>query len=336
MRATLKDVALRANVSIKTVSNVIRDQNSHVSSATRRRVMAAIAELEYRPNVAARQLRRSQVGIVALAIPSLSNPYFADIAAATVQAAAAVGYTVLIDHTSGSRDNETLVVRGLRPSLIDGIIFNPLALNEEDVRANGVDFPIVLHGERLLYAPFDHVLLDNVAAARCATSHLLAAGRRRVAMIGVPDDPADVMPQLRLQGYREALVAADCPVDPQLIAPVPARSFTRTDGAEAMRQLLSLADPPDAVFCVNDLVALGTMRVLHEHGCRIPADVAIVGIDDIEDGRYATPSLTTIAPDKDYLARLTVQLLVDRIQGRRSDPPERFFIPFQLITREST
>lgn len=336
MRATLRDVAQRARVSTKTVSNVVHGRHARVGPATRARVLDAITTLDYRPNLAARQLRNRQAGIIALAIPWLDNPYFADLATAIMVAAAELGYTVLIDRTGGSRDQELLVTSGLRPHLIDGIIFSPLAIEADDLAPARTRLPIVLLGERLVDAPVDHVLIDNVAAGRCATAHLLAIGRCRIAAIGASTDPADAMPRLRLQGYVEALAAAGHAIDQDLIATVPATSFTREHGADGMRWLLSRPDPPDAVFCFNDRVALGAMRVLRQAGCRIPEDVAVVGVDDIEEGRYALPTLTTIAPDKAFLARATVERLVARITGQRTEPPETVYAPFRLVVREST
>jgi DNA-binding LacI/PurR family transcriptional regulator len=138
----------------------------------------------------------------------------------------------------------------------------------------------------------------------------------------------------RLRGYTEALEEAGLPVDAELIMPV--ASYSRRDGAEAMRQLLALHAPPDAVFCFNDLLALGALRALHEAGRRVPEDVAVTGFDDIEEARFATPSLTTIAPDKEQMGALAVSFLLGRIAGTRTGPPERVEVPFRLIVREST
>lgn len=334
MPSTLKDVAAVAGVSIKTVSNVVHG-HPFVASATRDRVSAAIAALNYRPNLGARHLRKARIGVLALAIPDLTNTYFSDVGNAVIKAAAAHSYTVLIDHTGGDRANESLVANGLRPHLIDGVILSPLALETDDLLPSHVTVPIVLLGERLVGAPWDHVMPDNVAAARLATSHLLQLGRRRVAAIGTqPDVASGETARLRLRGYAETLQEAGLPLDSRLT--VPAASFHRADGARAMRQLLTLDHPPDAVFCFNDLLALGAMRALHEAGCRIPDDVAVVGFDGIEDGLYATPSLTTIAPDKEETGRLAVALLLERIHGTRTGPPMRVQPPFRLVVREST
>jgi len=347
--ATLKDVAARAGVSIKTVSNVVNER-PYVTNDTRERVRAALDALRYRPNLSARHLRTGRLGVLALAIPDLGNTYFADIGKTVGAAAAAHGYTVLLDHTGGDRASESLAINGLRPHLIDGVLLSPLALEMDDLRPDVVATPLVLLGERLFGAPYDHVAPDNVAAARVATTHLIALGRRRIAAIGVQDTAVSALAalaagggrdtdasatgRLRLCGYLDALREAGRAVDPALLASV--ASFHRADGARAMRRLLALDDPPDAVFCFNDLLALGAMRALHEAGRLIPADVAVVGCDNIEEGLFATPSLTTIAPDKEEIGRVAVSMLVARIEGGRLDAPARVETPFRLIVREST
>lgn len=333
MTARLKDVALKAGVSIKTVSNVVNG-SPHVTEEMRERVQAVLEELNYQPNLPARYLRNGRVGIIALAIPDLSNSYFADIGNAIVTAAAARGYTVLLDHTTGNHENELRVLNGLRPHVIDGVILSSVLLTPEDLQTRKVKVPLVLLGESLLEVPYDHVVVENVEAAHAAMRHLLSLGKKRIAAIGTQDYTSSTTAYLRLCGYTEALAEAGLPYDPQLAVPVTA--YHRTDGAEAMRQLLALESPPDAVFCFNDLLALGAIRALHEAGLRIPEDVAVVGFDDIEEASFSTPSLTTIAPDKEKLGELAVSFLLERIKGTRNGPGERIDVPFRLVVREST
>jgi DNA-binding LacI/PurR family transcriptional regulator len=140
--------------------------------------------------------------------------------------------------------------------------------------------------------------------------------------------------RFRLAGYAAAMAEAGLAIEPDLQL-----SFldpNRAAGIVAVKSLLALAKPPDAIFCFNDLLALGALRGLHDAGLRVPEDIAVAGFDDIEEGAYATPSLTTISPDKRAIAWRAVELLIDRIQGRRIGPPERFELPFHLIEREST
>ncbi len=336
MVATLKDVARRAGVSIRTVSNVVNDY-PYVTQEMRERVQAAIDELKYQPNLSARYLRKGRSGILAFAIPDLSNVYFSEIGNAIISAAATRSYTVLIDHTMGIQANERDVLQGITPHLIDGVILSPMALEPEDIQQRGGTIPIVLLGDRIYNGPYDHVTYDNVACARLATQHLIDLGRRTIVALGVQETNGRETDTslLRLRGYTEALTQAGLPVDPGLIIralPI----YSRSNGERSMRQLLALDKPPDAVFCFNDHLALGAMRAIHEAGYRVPDDIAVVGFDDIEDGRFTVPSLTTIAPDKERVGDLAVAFLLGRIDGTRVGPPERVEVPCQLIIREST
>ncbi|MDN3358223.1 LacI family DNA-binding transcriptional regulator [Actinomadura sp. DC4] len=326
----MKDVAARAGVSVKTVSNVIN--GASVGAATRERVQHAIAELGYRPNISARNLRRGRTGILALAVSEVDVPYFAELARLIVDMAEEHGYTILIDQTGGDPKREQYVVNGMGTRLVDGVIFSPVAMDRLDIARRRDTTPLVLLGERVSAGPADHVAIDNVAAARAATAHLASLGRRRIAAIGVQDHDQSTA-RMRETGYRAALEEAGLPVDESLI--VPARQYHRRDGAEAAAYLTELEEPPDAVFCFNDTLALGAMRTLYDRGYRIPDDLAVVGFDDIDDGRYNVPSLTTISPDKAGIARSALRLLLDRIEAVDSAPRE-VTVSYELRVRESS
>jgi DNA-binding LacI/PurR family transcriptional regulator len=320
-------------VSIKTVSNVVHGY-THVTEEMRKRVREALEELQYQPNLPARYLRKSRVGILALAIPDFSNSYFSDIGSAVMKTASNRSYKVLIDHTDGDHVKELLVLNGLRLHLIDGIIFSPVSLELEDLQSQKPEVPLVLIGERFLDAPYDHIAIDNIAAAHAATQHLVQLGRRHIAAIGAYPTLSGETGRLRLQGYKQALAEANLPFDLHMV--IQTEFYHRIDGFQAVRQLLTLEQLPDAIFCFNDLIALGAIRALHEAGYRVPEDVAIVGFDDIEDGRYATPSLTTIRPNKEKIGVSAVSLLTERIEGAHSSEPQYVEVPFHLIIREST
>jgi DNA-binding LacI/PurR family transcriptional regulator len=333
VRHRLKDVAERAGVSVKTVSNVVNGYE-HVRPDTRARVLEAISALDYRPNISARNLRRGRTGIIALAVPELDIPYFAELARHVVSAAARHDWTVLIDQTNGDREQERLVAGGIRDHLIDGLIFSPLALTGADLSAGPQGTPMVLLGERVDHGPADHVAIDNVAAARDATAHLISFGRRRIAAVGAQHTAEAATARLRLAGYSAALADAGLDADPVLVAPAP--EWHRADGAAAVGDLLARGVRPDAVLCFNDTLALGAIRALHDAGLRVPADVLVAGFDDIEDGRYSIPTLTTVAPDKSELARVAVDLLAARIAGGEPQPPREETVAHRLIVREST
>jgi DNA-binding LacI/PurR family transcriptional regulator len=330
----LSDVAARAGVSVKTVSNVVNDYE-HVRPETRARVQAALDELGYRPNLSARSLRQGRSGLVALALPALDVPYFAELASTVVAAATAHGWTVLVDQTDGDADREHDVAAGLSGHLIDGLILSPVALGAADLRRHERDVPLVLIGERVSDGAIDHVAVDNVAAARTATEHLLSLGRTRVAALGfqAADHARSGVAALRRRGYVDALAVAG--LTPRDDWTPEVSRYTRAEGAAATEALLARAERPDAIFAFNDELALGALYALARHGVRVPEDVAVVGFDDIQDGRYANPPLSTVSPDKAALAREAVQLLHDRITDPAAATRD-VQVPFELRAREST
>ncbi|OLR94802.1 LacI family DNA-binding transcriptional regulator [Actinokineospora bangkokensis] len=331
MTAKLRDVAEHAGVSVRTVSNVVNGF-AHVAPATRQRVQASIDALGYRPNLAARTLRRGRTGLLALVVPEVDSPYFADLAARTVRAAQARGLTVLVEQTDGDADREKRLLHGDRAHLVDGVLFSPWATTPADLAARTDTTPLVLLGEHDGTPGVDHVAIDNVAAAREATAHLLAAGRTRVAAVGVQPHSRNATARQRLTGYRAALTAAGLPTDPALEVPV--HRLHRADGHQAMHTLLDSPDPPDAVFCFTDELALGALRAAGERGVPVPTALALVGFDDIEDGRYSTPALTTVSPDKDRIADLALDHLAH--QASTPGPPRSTTAPHRLLVRETT
>lgn len=335
MVVRLSDVAARAGVSVKTVSNVVHGY-VHVTPETRRRVQTALEELNYRPNLSARALRRGRSGVIALAVPALDMPYFAELASAIVAAADEQGWTVLVDQTDGLRERELQVAAGLSGRLIDGLILSPVGLEKHELEQTREDTPLVLLGERIAGGPVDHVAIDNVEAARTATAHLLGLGRTRVAAVGYQDreHSASGVAALRRRGYEQALAEAGLTVERRLTPSVD--GYRRADGARALAAMLGVPAGLDAVFCFNDELALGALRALAERGVRVPEDVAVIGFDDIEDGRYSTPSLSTVSPFKLDLARRAVEMLADRISGRNDVPARDEKVGFELVPREST
>ncbi|GAA3475295.1 LacI family DNA-binding transcriptional regulator [Nonomuraea roseola] len=330
MGTSLRDVARLAGVSVKTVSNVVNGY-AHVSPATRAKVEGALSQLDYRPNLSARNLRQGRTGMIALALPELDAPYFAELSRCVIDAAAEHRWLVIIEQTGGALERERRILDGVRDHHVDGLILSPVAVGAEELAARTDDTALVLLGERIYDGPADHVAIDNVRAAHDVTEHLIGLGRRRIAALGAQDDTASGTAPLRLAGYREALAAHGLPE-----TVVKVDRYQRAEGAAAMARLLASPEPPDAVFCFNDLLALGAMRTALAAGLRVPEDVALAGLDDIEDGRYSTPTLTTIAPDKNQLARIAVDLLKQRIDGHTARPPQEFMAGYDLIVREST
>ncbi len=335
MSSTMHDVAKLAGVSFKTVSNVI-NHHPHVSDSTRTKVQAAIDELGYQPNLSARSLRSGRSNVIGLAVPELSLAYFAQLADEVIQAAEKRGQVVLIEQTGGDRARELEVLRSARLQLTDGLLFSPLGLGIDDAALVDIDTPLVLLGERIFNGPADHVTMQNVEAARAATEHLIERGRRRIAVVGAHEGEVIGSAGLRLTGYRQALDAASIPFDESLISYV--GTWHRANGAEGMRRLLATGVPFDGLFAMNDELALGAMRVLQEVGLVIPADVAVIGFDDVDEGQYSIPSLSTVDPGRREIAETAVDLLLGRIaeKGESRREPQELLSAFRIVVRESS
>jgi DNA-binding LacI/PurR family transcriptional regulator len=328
-RTTLKDVGDYVGVSAKTVSNVVNG-TGWVTDDLTERVRVALRELGYRPNTAARQLRGGRSGTIALALPDLRQTYFAEIAAAFVDEAADRSTTVLISQTNADPAAERRISNGIGLPTLDGLIFSPLALTAAEIATRIDSTPIVLLGEHASSnSSLAHVTVDNAAAARAATELLLSLGRTRIAAIGAQTEGPNETAELRLAGYRVALDAAGIPFRPELVGQ--ATAYHRADGAAAVRSLLADGIEFDAIFAFNDLLALGALHALGEARLRVPDDVAIIGFDDIEEGMYSTPSLTSVSPNKSAIARLALDLLLGPQQAE-SAPTE---VPYTITRRVS-
>jgi DNA-binding LacI/PurR family transcriptional regulator len=325
----LQDVAAHAGVSVRTVSNVVNGFR-HVAPATRSHVQASIDALGYRPNMAARTLRGSRTGLVALVVPEIDSPYFSELAARTVQIAEGRGWTVLVEQTGGDAERERRLLNGKRRHLVDGVLFSPWSVSPDELSARTDTIPLVLLGEHDGTSDVDHVAIDNVEAARAATAHLIASGRRRIAAVGVQSHLFNATSRHRLRGYRQALADAGLPTSPELEKAV--ETLHRTDGHRAMLELLMLPEPPDAVFCFTDELALGALRAAADRGVAVPESVALVGFDDIQDGRFSIPTLTTVSPDKRRLAELALDCLAEHSTHAAS---RSIIAPHELVVRQS-
>jgi DNA-binding LacI/PurR family transcriptional regulator len=332
---TLHDVARLAGVSIKTVSNVLNDY-PYIRPDTKQRVLDAIETLGYRPNLTARGLRSGRTGLISLVLPDLRNAYFAELAESVVRAAETHGLSVIIVQSGGERDRELDLLRGARARMVDGILFSALALGEQDHDLlAAVSTPLVLLGERVLHGPTDLVTMRNTDGVRAATEHLLRQGRRRLVALGTTAAPPPGSAALRLEGYRQALAAADVPFDPELVVGVD--GWFRSTGATAVRAFLTRGVDFDGMVAFNDVLALGAMRVLQEAGLRIPEDVALIGFDDLDETRYSLPTLSTIDPGREEIAEVAVRYLAERIRSAdRSLPPREHLSSFRLVVRESS
>lgn len=334
MPATLRDVAERARVSVRTVSNVVSGY-PHVSDRMRERVRKAIAELDYRPNPVARTLRTGRTGVLALVVPEIDVPYFSELARDVIVAAAEVGLRVMIDQTGHDHDRERELLLGEgRTMLFDGVLFSPLVTRSELLEMEATtQMPLVLLGEHEFDGRFDHVAIDNEQAAHDAVTHLLGAGRQRIAAIGTQPDEDYATPRQRSAGYESALRQAGLPLEPGMS--MPSAHYSRAEGYDAAMSLLKSGAEPDGIFCFSDLLAVGAMRAIFNAGLRVPDDIAVIGIDDIEEGRYSRPTLSTVSLDTGFIAREAIQRITARIETPDT-PAQQIVAPHRVVPREST
>jgi LacI family transcriptional regulator len=327
-RVTISQVASRAGVSPTTVSHVLSGKRV-VGAATRGTVMEAIKELGYRPNVVARNLRTRQSHMVAVMVPDITNPFYAVLARGLADAVDAAGYGTYVCNTDGVHERETKFFQDVMDRGVDGIVF---ASGET---ASRVTFgpadhqtPIVCIGEHLDHPLCDAVIPDDGAGSHAVGEFLTSRGYQRIAMIQGPLKYG----ANRTNGFRAAMQAAGQKVPAERMV---RGGWTRRSGYEAMATLMSRRNRPDAVFCANDLMAIGAIDLAHELGLDIPGDVAIVGFDDVDAATIVTPQLTTVLNPSYEAGSTAGDLLMSRMAGRYRGTGRTVVLPCPLVSRGS-
>ncbi len=331
-RARLVDVAALAGVSTKTVSNVVNAQ-PQVRVTTRARVQEAIGELGHRPNAGGRRLRRGRTGLIALAVPEIDVPYFAELARHVVEAAASCGLTVLIEQTSWSSSTEQGALEAPEAGLVDGLIMSPVATAEAELEARRAGVAVVLLGEGVRPDGVDHVGIDDGAAAAEATAHLVAGGRTRTAFLGGAGIGLTRTSEGRHAGWSRALDAAG--VQPGARPRLHVERFSAAEGRASVTAALAAGTAFDALICASDVLALGALRALDEAGLSVPHDVAVIGWDDVALAAHTTPPLTSVRPDVQGIAASAVRMLAERIDGE-DGPGRRVLARHELVVRASS
>lgn len=328
--ATIYDIARLAKVSPATVSRAL-SQPDLVSEATRQRVQAAVAELGFVPNAAAKSLRTRRTGKLLVTVPDVSNPFFAEIVKGVEEAAQAEGYAVLLGDTQQQPEREESYAQILRRQEADGLIvlghrLPPTA--RELVDALGTAAPVVNGCEFTPELGVPSVHIDNAAAASVAMDHLYALGHRRIGVIGGPE--SNPLHHQRLEGATSTAKAHGA-LDS---LSVESGDFSVESGYTAGERLLSQPHPPSAVFCFSDEMAMGVLAACRKRGVDVPRDMSVVGFDDLRTTRYLAPALTTISQPMRLIGHETVRVLLDILAGKPH--PDGVELPFELIVREST
>lgn len=329
-RVTRNDVAALAGVAPSTVSYVINNGPRSVSRAAREQVLNAISRLGYHPSDVARSLRTQRTLTVGLVIPDITNPYYGEIAQAVEEVAFQYGYTVILGHSSQRPERELRYSQVLRSKQVDGVILHPVTPDLEPVYYLGRAGIHVVVLERIVPG-FACIIADEHHAGYVATRHLLGLGHRRIACMALAGDSTSSV--ARAEGYRKALVEAG--IHPNRSYQVDCEYGYAAAEAGA-RRLLVTARRPTAVVAHNDLMAIGAMKAFAEAGLTIPADISVVGFDDIAAASYVQPALTTIAYPKRQMGQAAIEILLKLMKSKERTAPEVVKLGVELVVRGST
>jgi len=326
----MRDVAERARVSVTTVSHVVNETRP-VSDGLRERVLAAIEELDYQPNVLARSLRRGKTHTIGMIVPDSANPFFAAVARGIEDTSFENSHSLILCNSDGDLEKELLYTDVLVEKQVDGILFVAAGVSTEHINAlQARRIPVVLVDRDIPDVAVDSVLTDNARGGWLATHHLIELGHRRIGCIA---GPSDLTPSAdRVTGYSQALAERDMSVDQALVAK---GDFQYESGYQAARQLLAMDDPPTAVFACNDLMAVGVIAAAVEMGFQVPADLSVVGFDDVRLASFANPPLTTIVQPKHDMGVIAAKMLLERMRDLDM-PPRRKTFDTRLLVRRST
>lgn len=326
-KASIRDVAARAQVSIGTVSNTLNNP-MRVSRKIQSRVLKAVAELGYVPNESARSLKVGRNHEIGLVVADLANPYYIDVARGADEAADQIGDVVTLCSSHGSATREIQLLKRLVSQRVKGILINPIELDDLELdEVVGSGLPIVVYGRRSARCS---VCLDDVGGGRLIGEHLLAMGHRQLAFVG---DFAD-----KIAGVRVAVASTGHSAP---LTVYPAEDRTVAGGYKAGRLLAALpaAERPTGIACGNDILAIGVLKAVLDAGLRVPEDAAIVGWDDITFADTAPVPLSTIGQPREELGRVAVRLLLaeldDVANAKHHDHRSVVFTP-QLIVRASS
>lgn len=331
MQVTLKELAMRANVHPSTISRVANnDPSLRIATATRLRIEGLLRETGYQPNGIARGLKMRQTKVVAVVIPDITNPFFGALFRGVEDAASPRGFNVILCNTDGLPDRQRSHLQSLQARRVDGVIVASSFLKDPSVRElRRQRGPYVLVNRFSDEGEDPFVGSDDLLGGQLATAHLIELGHTRIGhLAGKPTVSTGI---LRRRGFLAAHALAGLSADPKLIIEA---GYTEESGSLAARRLLSLPDPPTAVFAVTDMVAIGLAGVARQLGFRIPEDLAIVGYNDIPLASRLSPGLTTMHVPIHEFGSVAVRLLLEQLESESVGRRVRF-TP-DLIVREST
>ena len=324
---SIKEVAVAAGVSTATVSRVLSN-GLHVRPEVRERVLATVERLGYRPNLVARSLRSQQSSTIGLIVSDISNPFFTAISRAVEDTAYEQGFSVLLCNTDENPEKEAIYLNLMRDTAVAGAIMSPTRKTVANFAESNLPLPIVVVDRFISNGDVDTVLLDNVDAAYRLITHLIERGYRRIAALC-----SEMSTGLERQvGYEKALRAHGLAPKSEYMKYIPPKSEA---GYAATLKMLDVAEPPDALFTINSLIAEGALQAIRERNLTIPDDIALVTFDDTTWSSLVQPPITLIAQPTYEIGKTAAELLIQRIAdpGR---PTRQVILKGQLLVRGSS
>lgn len=326
--ATLSDVAEAAGVSPTAVSRYLNNR-IELPQQTRDRIDAAIAKLNYRPNLMAKRLSTGRTEAISLVTPEISNPFFAELAAAVEAEAQRHGYAVYMSSTQGDRGREIDAIERLQDQHVDGLIMMTNQPDDGTLAAMlNLQSNVVLLDEDIPGVTLPRVFVENEQGGYLATQHLIDAGHRDIAIVGGPQNLMSV--RERLAGFERAMLGADLPVRPGWVL---LGDYSRDYGRAAAGLLFSAPTRPTAVLACSDYIALGVLEVVRRMGLDVPNDLSLVGFDDMAFAELVAPPLTTVRQPTTEMGQVAFRRLLALINKTDADPLTR--LPVELIIRNS-
>lgn len=322
------DVAKVANVSSATVSRVLRNPET-VKETTRKKVLDVIQELNYQPNILARNLRRNETNTILVVVPNILNTVFSGIIEGIEAEAAGNGYRVLLANTNNNVENEFGLIELLKQKQTDGMILFSAKMESQVLLDLSENYPIVLTTAYIDGLKVPTVSIDNISSSRRAVEHLIKLGHTRIAHISGPIEFSSSRD--RYKGYQQAMIHNDLEIDSLLVQE---GDFSLESGYNQMMKFLAMENPPSAIFSANDEMAMGVVKAAKEHGIQVPDEIAVVGFDNISFSSIFEPSLTTISQPLYKMGQLSMKLLMQQIKGVPLDKTQ-YILDSELIVRES-
>ncbi len=325
---TIKDIAEKAGVSYATVSRALNGRPD-VNEETRSRIFELAKEMGYQPNAIARSLVKRKSQVLALIVPDVSNPFFADITMAVNDAAEKAGYTIMVCNTGWDPIKEQEKIRVMVEQRVDGIIIKPAAFLKPGV-LEALNIPIVVFWHAM-NDDLSYIEVDHDIGSRLAVSHLIERGFKRIAYIGGKEtSPSN---QIRLMSYQKTLQENGFTVDGELIS---FGAFNHESGYERLKQLLRLKNPPDAVFCANDIIAMGVLQCAQDMSIPVPGELGIIGFDDISYTSLPLINLSSVSQPRDKLGEKAFDALLEEIEHFPVRTRQHIMIEPELKVRGTT